>query len=75
MIKVSLELWGYIEPNAEILNRKAANISAFFLPYLSVTKPEITQPNIVPSRAEETTHPNMAGVTENGLPKRYYNLI
>lgn len=50
---------GSIEPKADIVRQEAANSNAFLRPYLSVTLPEMIQPKMVPSSADETTHPNI----------------
>ena len=54
--------WVIMGGIAEIVKERAARSSVFFLPILSVIVPEIIQPRIVPSRADETTQPSIAGV-------------
>ena len=49
-----------MDPMAEMVKADAATKSAFFRPNRSVIDPEITQPAMVPRRAEETTQPNLA---------------
>ena len=51
-----------MEPMADTVKEDAAIINAFFLPIRSVIVPEMTQPAMVPSKADETTQPSMAGV-------------
>ena len=48
---------------AETVSRNAARSNAFLLPNRSVMVPEIIQPSMVPSRADETSHPSNAGVS------------
>jgi len=52
-----------MDPKAEIDNKRAARIRARFLPKRSVIVPAIMQPRMVPSSADETTHPNRAGLS------------
>ena len=59
-----------MEPKAEMVRQEAANIKAFLRPYLSVTLPEIMQPKIVPSKADETTQPNILAVRLNWVSKK-----
>jgi hypothetical protein len=48
-----------MDPMADMDSKRAARISARFLPKRSVIIPEMIHPRMVPRRAEDTTHPSI----------------